>query len=255
MPGLSVFRENPTLMKTIDFINSSHNGLFIFLFSLFVYHSAQPRPEPPERSSEKGFPAAYSALEATVKVESVFQDGDGFSVAKKGTGSIISPDGFILTNYHNIGKAQHIEITHYNGFKQLAEMTASDPEMDLALLKVGTGRFPHLTLGSSDSLRIGEAVYAIGNPHNLDFSLTSGIVSGFQRKLNVIQHPRPREQFIQTDAPINSGCSGGPLLNAKGELVGVITAIVSNWGHYEGYSFAQPTELVKEFLKKESFEY
>lgn len=195
-----------------------------------------------------GLPFARKALAATVKVESVLED-DGLRVSKTGSGALISPEGLIVTNYHNIGQARHITVAQYDGSSQLAVMVAAEPQKDLAFLKIEGNNLDCFQLGDSGMLQLGEPVYTIGNPAGLDFTLTSGIVSAFNRKLDVIHYPSRKEAFIQTDAPINSGCSGGPLLNRKGELVGVNTALGGHSGHFEGYSFAQPVEMVKELLK------
>lgn len=235
--------EIRTAMKVLSYPQSAHNTLTLMIALLIIFRA------PAYRTAERPTPFAFGqqALEATVKIETVYEE-DGLTVARQGSGAIITKDGLIVTNEHNIGEARHIEVTLNDGFKMLARLIAADPRTDLALLKVEGVRLPCLKLGDSRALQLGEAVFAAGNPHKLDFTLTSGVVSAFNRQLKVIHHPSPLEHFIQTDAAINSGCSGGPLLNQRGELVGVNTALVGKSGHFEGYSFAQPVELVKEFL-------
>jgi serine protease Do len=231
-------------MKPLFHISLCINGL-MFFFLLLAIH--QTRPQQVQVLPDL-FAYGESALEATVKIETTFEE-DGVKISKKGSGVLVSEDGLIVTNYHNIGRAQLIEATYYNGTSQAALLVLADPRTDLAFLRVEGERFPHIRRGNSKALQLGERVFAIGNPHDLDFSLTSGVVSAFNRKLTVIRHPNPLESFIQTDVPINPGCSGGPLLNKAGELVGINTAIVGRSGHFEGYSFAQPVEMVSELIE------
>lgn len=234
-------------MKTILYNLISQSLLITFLLITMGNRPAVPKTV----SGRQGFTSAKQAVSASVKVQTYYEDKEGDGVALKGAGALISPKGLIITNYHNINEAQTIEVTLYNGMRLPACLLEYNDQWDLALLQVDAEELPYLRLGSSKSIDIGDHVYAVGNPRHLDFTLTSGIVSAFDRKLDVINHPKPVEQFIQTDVTINYGCSGGPLLNAEGQLVGVNTAISTKSGHFEGYSFAQPVEMIKALLSEE----
>lgn len=167
-----------------------------------------------------------------------------------GSGVIISPDGFIVTNNHVVEGADKIMV-HLNDRRNFeARVVGRDPSTDIAVLKVeGTG-LSTLEFGNSDQVRVGEWVLAVGNPMNLTSTVTAGIVSAKARNINLLQYDPSRdifpiESFIQTDAAVNPGNSGGALVNAQGELVGINTAIASTTGQYTGYSFAVPVNIVR----------
>lgn len=167
-----------------------------------------------------------------------------------GSGVIISEDGYIVTNNHVIDKASKIEVTLNNKKTYTAKLVGTDPGTDLAVLKIEEKNLPAIILGNSDDVLIGEWVLAVGNPFNLTSTVTAGIVSAKSRNINILagkasENVFPIESFIQTDAAVNPGNSGGALVNTKGELVGINTAIASNTGSYSGYSFAVPVNLVK----------
>ena len=167
-----------------------------------------------------------------------------------GSGVIISSDGYILTNNHVIDKADQIEIILNNKTSYRAELIGTDPTTDLALLKVDAENLPFVKYGNSDDVKIGEWVLAVGNPFNLTSTVTAGIVSAKSRSINILSGNAkkgvfPIESFIQTDAAVNPGNSGGALVNTRGELVGINTAIASNTGSYTGYSFAIPVNLAQ----------
>jgi len=164
-----------------------------------------------------------------------------------GSGVIISSDGYIVTNYHVIANANKIEVSLWDKRTFEAKLIASDPSLDLALLKIDADNLSYLTFGNSDELKIGEWVLAVGNPFNLTSTVTAGIVSAKARRIG-LHGPITLESFIQTDAAVNPGNSGGALVNTKGELVGIITAIASQTGSYIGYSFAIPSNLVKKVV-------
>lgn len=192
------------------------------------------------------------ALHSTVVVESIQISGEKLLITK-GTGVTISSNGLIITSWHNIGSEDYIEITRYNGQKLLAKLVAKEPKTDLALLKIEGEGYPYVRIGRKHP-RVGDQVFAIGNPGKLLFTFSSGVVSSLNRKIDVISNADAKEKFIQTDVPINPGCSGGPLLNKKGELIGINTAIASGSGRFEGYSFAQSVEFVEEILKSSGFD-
>lgn len=167
-----------------------------------------------------------------------------------GSGVIISEDGYIVTNNHVIDQANKIEVTLNDKRSFEATLIGSDPVTDLALLKIDAEKLPIVRFGDSDKLQVGEWVLAVGNPFQLNSTVTAGIVSAKSRNLGMIA-PSNRmgiESFIQTDAAVNPGNSGGALVNTAGELVGINTAIYSETGNYAGYSFAIPTSIVSKVI-------
>lgn len=175
--------------------------------------------------------------------------GSGSFGASSGSGVIVSADGFIVTNNHVIEDGSKYEVTLNDNREYEAKLIATDPSTDLALLKIKGGTFPFLEFGNSDSLRVGEWVLAVGNPFNLESTVTAGIVSAKGRSIDILEGDYTIESFIQTDAAVNPGNSGGALVNTNGELVGVNTAIITRSGKYEGYSFAIPATLVQKVIK------
>lgn len=162
-----------------------------------------------------------------------------------GSGVVISRDGFIVTNHHVINKAETVEVTLNNNKEYRAHVVGIDPQTDLAVLKIEADNLPYMIFGNSDSLQIGEWVLAVGNPFRLQSTVTAGIVSAKARNINVFEDRSGIESFIQTDAAVNPGNSGGALINTKGELIGINTAILTESGNYEGFSFAIPANLAK----------
>ena len=213
--------------------------------------------------------AAESAVEAVVYVEVTVQrqsrsidpfefffgfgDGYGFgqprSQEQKGSGSgvIIRPDGYIVTNNHVVAGATKVSVTLNDNREFEATVVGTDPATDVAIIKVDAQNLPALPMGDSDQLRLGEWVLAIGSPlgAQLRSTITAGIVSAKGRSMPDNSGEFKIESFIQTDAAVNPGNSGGALVNKKGELVGINTAIVSQTGSYTGYSFAVPVNIVK----------
>ncbi len=166
-------------------------------------------------------------------------------VTGSGSGVILTKDGFIVTNNHVIDNADEIEVILNDRRSFKAVKVGSDPTTDIALLKIEASDLPFLTYGNSDALRIGEWVLAVGNPFNLNSTVTAGIVSAKSRSLQILGDQMGIESFIQTDAAVNPGNSGGALVNTKGELVGINTAIASRTGSFTGYSFAVPVSIVQ----------
>ena len=165
-----------------------------------------------------------------------------------GSGVIISPDGYIVTNNHVIKGAREIEITLNNQKTYKAEVIGVHENSDIALVKIDATGLPHIIFANSDNVRVGEWVLAVGNPFNLTSTVTAGIVSAKARNIN-ISGGRMIESFIQTDAAVNPGNSGGALVNVNGELIGVNTAITSQTGSYVGYSFAVPSNIAKKVVE------
>ncbi len=166
-----------------------------------------------------------------------------------GSGVIISPDGYIVTNNHVIEKAQVIKVTLHDNREFDAKLVGTDPSTDIALLKIDEKNLPNIPFGDSDALKLGQWVLAVGNPFNLNSTVTAGIVSAKARGIGIIGGQLPIESFIQTDAAVNPGNSGGALVNTKGELVGINTAIASRTGSFTGYSFAVPVSIVKKVVE------
>lgn len=202
--------------------------------------------------ARKDFPnftrVAEKTTPAVVNVKSIRPSNYrlfGFDMpSSTGSGVIISSNGFIVTNNHVIDGGEYIEITLYDKREYKAKVVGVDPTTDLALLKIESDQLPYMQFANSDSLFVGEWVIAVGNPFNLESTVTAGIVSAKGRSINILDNQYKIESFIQTDAVINPGNSGGALVNVNGGLVGINTAIVTNSGKYEGYSFAIPANLV-----------
>jgi Do/DeqQ family serine protease len=165
-----------------------------------------------------------------------------------GSGVIISSDGYIVTNNHVVEGADKITVTFNNRKELEAEVIGTDPTTDLALIKVDDQNLVFLSFGDSDAVKIGEWVLAVGNPFNLTSTVTAGIVSAKARNINILGAASAIESFIQTDAAVNRGNSGGALVNTTGDLIGINAAIASHTGVYEGYSFAIPVNIVKKVV-------
>ncbi|MBR3065385.1 MAG: trypsin-like peptidase domain-containing protein [Bacteroidales bacterium] len=165
-----------------------------------------------------------------------------------GSGVIIRPDGYIVTNNHVIAGADVIEVTLENNKVYPARLVGTDPATDIALIKVDAEDLPVVPIGNSDDLRLGEWVLAIGSPYDLRSTITAGIVSAKGRSMPNYDGQYRVESFIQTDAAVNPGNSGGALVNAAGELVGINTSIISRTGSYAGYSFAVPVNIVSKVV-------
>lgn len=179
-----------------------------------------------------------------------------------GSGIVIGSDGYIATNNHVIENAERIEVIFPDRRELVAELVGSDPNTDLALLKVKADNIPVVKFGNSDNVEVGEGVLAVGYPYSLNTTVTAGIVSAKGRSIGIINQPGSEgyhqgaaqtnsaiESFIQTDAAINPGNSGGALVNVNGELIGINTAIASLTGSYAGYAFAIPVNLAKKVLE------
>ena len=169
-------------------------------------------------------------------------------IVGSGSGVIISEDGYIVTNHHVIDGAEKVDVTLNNKFNYTADVIGRDPSTDLALIKIDANALPFLRFANSDDVKVGEWVLAVGNPLNLNSTVTAGIVSAKTRRIDIIHKDLAVESFIQTDAAVNQGNSGGALVNTRGELVGINSAIASTTGSYTGYSFAIPSNLVKKVI-------
>jgi len=165
-----------------------------------------------------------------------------------GSGVIITNDGYIVTNNHVVDGSSDIEVTLNDKRTFKAKLIGADPNTDIALIKIDAKDLPVIAFGNSDSLKVGEWVLAVGNPFNLTSTVTAGIVSAKARNINIINTKMKIESFIQTDAAVNPGNSGGALVNTRGELVGINAAIASQTGSYAGYAFAVPVSIVQKVV-------
>lgn len=186
--------------------------------------------DPPSRNQGRSMPETYDQVGT-------------------GSGVIISSDGYIITNNHVVDQADEIEVTLHNNGSFKAKVVATDPSTDLALLQIKEKDLQAVAIGNSDKVEIGEWVLAVGNPFNLNSTVTAGIVSAKGRNINIIDDKSAIEAFIQTDAAINPGNSGGALVNLNGELIGINTAIASPTGSYTGYGFAIPANIVRKVVE------
>ena len=183
-----------------------------------------------------------------------FGEGNGRSVPvpdqrASGSGVIISADGYIVTNNHVVNGATEITVTLDNRKNYTAKVVGTDPNTDLALIKIDAKNLPVIAIGNSDDVKLGQWVLAIGYPLNLDVTVTQGIVSAKSRNLGInTQAVAPVESFIQTDAAVNPGSSGGALINTNGELIAINSAIASPTGSFTGYAYAVPSNLMKKVI-------
>lgn len=215
-------------------------------------------------AAEKGMPAVvHISAKVTKKTTSnnkqsdfdLFRDffggGGGFDAPKGGTGSgvIIKSNGYIVTNNHVVDGADDLEVTLYDNRKFKAKLIGRDPNTDLAVIKIEENELPVLTYANSDDVRVGEWVLAVGNPFNLTSTVTAGIVSAIGRSIDILEEQYKIESFIQTDAAVNPGNSGGALIDTKGNLVGINTAIASRTGSFSGYSFAIPVNIMSKIVE------
>ncbi len=213
------------------------------------------------RAAEKSMPAVVH-IKATESRESAIQRqrntnpfyyffgepyGDNFSRPRTGTGSgvIITADGYIMTNNHVVEYADQFEVTLHDKREFAARLVGRDPSSDMAVIKIDADKLVPIEYGNSDDVRVGEWVLAVGNPFDLTSTVTAGIVSAKGRDINIIRDRSAIESFIQTDAAVNPGNSGGALVDTEGRLIGINSAIASPTGTFAGYSFAIPVNLAK----------
>ena len=266
-----------------SFIKTLTIALLSAVFSLFIYDQYRKLPEPQEKGLQNPtlIPANY-----TVNTASFAAEGTDFTTAaaktidavvhvkntassssslhsfyrycseeedlpeRIGTGSgvIVSPDGYIITNNHVIEDNNQIEITTNDNKTYEAKVIGTDPDTDIAVLKINADKkLPYVFFGNSDATRVGEWVLAVGNPFNLNSTVTAGIISAKSRDLN--KRDGVNESYIQTDAAVNRGNSGGALVNTRGELIGINTAITSVSGGFVGYSFAVPSNVARKVFE------
>ena len=241
--------------------------LWLIFFSIVVFAFSQRSGNIPEGlnftdAAEKSIHAVVHIKTEFERKSSVYDDFFGFNdpffeffgfrnqpkkypIVATGSGVIISEDGYIVTNNHVVQDASMVTVTLNDKREFEAVIIGTDPSTDLALIKIQAKKLPILEFANSDAVRIGEWVLAVGNPFNLTSTVTAGIVSAKARNLNILGKSGSIESFIQTDAAVNQGNSGGALVNTSGQLIGINAAIASRTGSYSGYSFAIPANIVK----------
>ncbi len=196
--------------------------------------------------------AASRVTSAVVHIKSLTKSYDWWGgvnyASSSGSGVLVSSDGYIVTNNHVIEDATDLEVTLNDKRTFPAELIGTDPTTDLALIKIEGKGMPAVNFANSDEAKVGEWVLAIGNPFSLTSTVTAGIISAKARNIEILDDNYAIESFIQTDAAVNPGNSGGALVNTNGDLVGINTAIITKSGRYEGYSFAVPSNLVKKVI-------
>jgi Do/DeqQ family serine protease len=199
------------------------------------------------RTKSQGYDDFFGALREYLGYER--RPSRNYPISGWGSGVIIASDGYIVTNNHVVEGAELVEVNLNDKRIYEAEVVGLDPSTDLALLRIDAEKLPYIQYGNSDHVKVGEWVLAVGNPFNLTSTVTAGIVSAKARDINILGSQGAIESFIQTDAAVNRGNSGGALVNTRGELVGINAAIASNTGYYQGYSFAIPVNIVKKVIE------
>ena len=207
---------------------------------------ANPDAVPPQPAANLDFRAVSKKVMPAV-VNIVSRGATGYRLSG-GSGVIISSGGYIITNNHVIEDASMIDVTLHNRRTFTAKVIGTDSQTDLALIKIDARGLQPLSYANSDWVETGEWVLAVGNPFNLASTVTAGIVSAKARNINILTGSYAVESFIQTDATVNPGNSGGALVNINGDLIGINTAIITESGLSEGYSFAIPSNLVKKVI-------
>jgi serine protease Do len=196
--------------------------------------------------------AAAKVTSSVVHIKSLTKSYDWWGGANyassSGSGVLVANDGYIVTNNHVIEDASELEVTMNDKRTFTAKLIGTDPTTDLALIKIESNDMPYIKFADSDKSRVGEWVLAIGNPFSLTSTVTAGIISAKGRNIEILEDNYAIESFIQTDAAVNPGNSGGALVNTNGDLVGINTAIITKSGRYEGYSFAVPSNLVSKVI-------
>lgn len=245
-------------IRYIDVINPSYNSIQEKQKTTFVNYPGDSAVSMP--GAFHFGDAAKMITPAVVHIRTIYGSGE-FSLnplkqylnppaRSSGSGVILTDDGYIVTNNHVIEEATQIEVVMNNNQRFYAKLIGKDPSTDLALLKIKARNLPFVKYGDSDLITPGEWVLAIGNPFDLNSTVTAGIISAKARNIGILRDRNNLqvESFIQTDAAVNPGNSGGALVNLKGELIGINSAIATSTGNYAGYSFAIPVSLVKKIM-------
>lgn len=239
--------------------NLNQKSLFFIIITLLIINNLKAQAIPNIDFTN----AAEHTIHAVVHIQcdyaqqtNFYDDFFGFLIPQQrsrtfqtsGSGVIIDKDGYIVTNNHVVQDADSIQVILNDKRRYRARIIGTDPSADLAVIKIEASDLPIVEFGDSDKTKIGQWVLAVGNPFNLSSTVTAGIISAKARNLNILGHKmnnNPLKSFIQTDAAVNPGNSGGALVDLEGKLVGINTAIASNTGSYAGYSFAIPSNIVR----------
>ena len=249
----SIFSNNSTVKEENNSL-AYNNDYFKSFVNTSGYNNNQS-------SSNFGSPdltfAAKKSINAVVHVKntSIVKENDSWALqffygddSRKRVGVIISPDGYIITNHHVIDNSSEVIVTTNDNKEYEAVIVGSDEVTDVAVLKINSNeKFEYLLFGDSENSKIGQWVLAVGNPYNLNSTVTAGIISSKSRDLN--EYDQINQSFIQTDAAVNIGNSGGALVNINGDLIGINTAIQSMTGGFVGYSFAIPSNIVRKIFE------
>jgi len=252
-PQVSLVSAPNVVTEPFDFVKASEHAT-----EVVVHIVAEESMEAARKRNEKRRRTRRSPFDDFFGQDFFGQDffgqdffrGNTYPKNGSGSGVIFTKDGYIVTNNHVVGFADNIRVTLEDGREVKATKIGTDPTTDLAVIKINVdGNLPTLNFADSDQVRVGEWVLAVGNPFGyLTSTVTAGIVSAIGRDLDIISEDKSIEEFIQTDAAVNPGNSGGALVNTEGELVGINTAIATPTGVYAGYSFAIPSNLVKRIV-------
>jgi serine protease Do len=237
IPATSVARDPLPVSRAVADLSTAFTSIADHVRPAVVFVRSEHR----ERADASRLPPGFEDFFPNFKHHPQIEQGTG-------SGFIVSPDGYILTNNHVVAGADRVTVRLYDKREFTAKVVGADPATDVAVIKIDATDLPAVSLGNSDSTRVGEWVLAIGNPlgEQFAFTVTAGIVSAKGRLLNGLQQSRYAIQdFIQTDAAINPGNSGGPLVNVRGNVIGVNSAIASETGFYSGYGFAIPINLAR----------
>lgn len=247
--GLYVYFQEPQEVIIREAYPTNQANLDDYLFNRQPkYRSSAVTPTDFTSASKAATPAVVFITTKQVVDYDIF--GGASYGNSSGSGVIISPSGYIVTNHHVIENGEKLFVTLNDNREYEAEVVGKDPTTDLALLKIDETNLPFVPFGDSDALEVGQWVLAIGNPFRLQSTVTAGIVSAKARNINILnQQQYDIEAFIQTDAAVNPGNSGGALVNTEGELIGINTAIITYSGQYEGYSFAVPSSLAQKVVR------
>ncbi len=252
-PQANLVSSNLSVSEPFDFVRASEHAT-----EVVVHIIAEESMEAARKRNEKRRKTRRNPFDEFFGQDFFGQDffgqdyfrGNAYPKNGSGSGVIVSKDGYIVTNNHVVGFADNILVTLEDGREVKATKIGTDPTTDLAVIKIDVdGNLPTLEFANSDDVKVGEWVLAVGNPFSyLTSTVTAGIVSAKGRDLDIISEDKSIEEFIQTDAAVNPGNSGGALVNPKGKLVGINTAIATPTGVYAGYSFAIPSNLVKRIV-------
>ncbi len=241
-----------TLLLSQLFGLGIHNPAYSDGSALLVSQTAEARAlnQSPQINSFADLPdfrgVARRAVRSVVNI--IVLNEQGYRTSG-GSGVIISRDGYIITNHHVVDEGEGFRVQLADKRRFPATVIGLDPSTDLALIKIEAENLEPALIGDSDAVEVGEWVLAVGNPFNLFSTVTAGIVSAKGRSINILDGAYAVESFIQTDAVVNPGNSGGALINARGELIGINTAIISKKGNFEGYSFAVPSNLMAKVVE------